>query len=71
MDSVGREVNGRVHGKGQELLHANGGRFDINQLFFVDDTALVADSQEKLCSLVSEFGRVCEVKKCMWVRVKL
>ena len=32
---------------------ANGGRFEINQLLFADDTALVADS-EKLCRLVSE-----------------
>ena len=25
---------------------ANGGRFEINQLLFADDTALVADSEE-------------------------
>ena len=25
------------------------GRFEINQLLFTDDTALVADSEEKLC----------------------
>ena len=47
-------------GKGLELLSVNGGRFEINQLLFADDTALVADSEEKLCRLVSEFGRVCE-----------
>ena len=41
---------------------ANCGRFEINQLVFEDDTALVADS-EKLCRLVSEFGRVCERRK--------
>ena len=46
-------------GKGLELLIANGDRFEINQLLFADDTALVADSKEKLCILVSEFGRVC------------
>ena len=46
-----------------ELLSANGGRFEINQLLFADDTALVADSEEKLCRLVSEFGRVCERRK--------
>ena len=28
-----------------------------------DDTALVADKEEKLCGLVSEFGRVCERRK--------
>ena len=50
-------------GKELELLSANGGRFEINQLLFADDTALVADSEEKLCRLVSEFGRVCERRK--------
>ena len=50
-------------GKGLELLSANGGRFEINQLLFADDTALVADSEEKLCRLVSEFDRVCERRK--------
>ena len=43
-----------------ELLSAIGGRFEINQLLFADDAALVADSVEKLCRLVSELSRVCE-----------
>ena len=47
-------------GKGLELLSANGSRFEINQLLFADDTALVADSEDKLCRLVSEFGRIWE-----------
>ena len=51
MDGVIREVNLRVIGKGLELLSANGGRFEINQLLFADDTALVADSEEKLCTI--------------------
>ena len=42
---------------------SRGGRFEINQLLFADDTALVADSEEKLGRLVSEFGRVCERRK--------
>ena len=63
MDGVVREVNVSVLGKVVELLSANGGRFEINQLLFADDTALVADSEEKLCILVSEFGRVCERRK--------
>ena len=50
-------------GKVLALLSANGGRFRINRLLFADDTALVADSEEKLCRLVSEFGRVCERRK--------
>ena len=45
------------------MLSANGGRFEINQLLFAVDTALVADSEEKLCRLVSEFGRVCGRRK--------
>ena len=68
MDGVVREVNVRVLGKGLKLLSANGGRFEINQLLFADDAALVADSEEKLCRLVSEFGRVSERRK---LRVKV
>ena len=56
-------MNVRVLGKGLELLSANGGRFEINQLLFADDTSLVADSEEKLCRLVSEFGRVFQRRK--------
>ena len=63
MDGVVREENVRVLGKGLELLSADGGRFEINQLVFADDTALVADSEEKLDRLVSELGRVCERRK--------
>ena len=62
MDGVVREVNVRVLGKGLELLSANGGRFEKKQMLFANDTELVADS-EKLCRLVSEFGRVCERRK--------
>ena len=62
MDGKVREVNVRVLAKGLELLSADGGRFEINQLLFADDPALVADS-EKLCRLVIEFGRVCERRK--------
>ena len=48
MDGVVRDLNVRVLGKGLELLNANGGRFEINQLLFADDTALVADTEDKL-----------------------
>ena len=60
MDGVVQEVNLRVLGKGLKLLSANGSGFEINQLLLADDTALVADSEEKLCRLVNEFGRICE-----------
>ena len=62
MDGVVREVNIRVLRKLLELPSANGGRFETNQLLFADNTALVADS-EKLCRLVSVFGRACERRK--------
>ena len=44
MDGVVREVKVRVLGKELELLSANGTRFEINQLLFANNTALVADS---------------------------
>ena len=34
MDGVVREVNAGVLGRGLEQLRANGGRFEINQLFY-------------------------------------
>ena len=40
-----RDVNVMVLGKGLELLSVNGGRFEINQLLFADDAALVAESE--------------------------
>ena len=61
MAGVVREVSVRVLEKGLDRrLSANCGRFEINQLLYADDTALVAESEEKLCRLVSEFGRVSE-----------
>ena len=56
-------MNARVLGKGLELLSVNDGRFEINQLLFADDPALVADSEQTLCRLVTEFGRVCKRRK--------
>ena len=35
--------------KGLELLSVNCRMFEINPLLFADDTALMADSEEKLC----------------------
>ena len=70
MDGVVLEVNVRVLGKGLELLSTNGGRFEINQLLFADDAALVADSEEKLLLLsllilivLSEHARSPEEKQ--------
>ena len=56
-------VNARVLGKMLELLSVNDCRCEIPQLLFADDTALVAVSEQKLCRLVTECGRVCERRK--------
>ena len=48
-----REVNAMVLGKGLDLQRVNGSRFQLNQLSFADDSALMAGSEEKLCRLVS------------------
>ena len=39
---VVQEVNARVFEIGLELLSVNDSRFEINQLLFADDTALLA-----------------------------
>ena len=68
MNGVVLEENTRMFGKGLELLRANCGRFEINQLthsqthargLLADDTAPVAYSEEKLCRLVRAFCRLC------------
>ena len=63
IDGVVREVNARVLGRGLKLLDGNDRDWEMNQLLFADDTVVVADSEEKLCQLVTEFGRVCERRK--------
>ena len=35
----------------------------MSQLLFAEDTALLADFEEKMKRLVTEFGRVCEKRK--------
>ena len=35
----------------------------VNHVLFADDTALVADSEEVLQQLVTEFSRVCDGRK--------
>ena len=58
-----REGHVGVLGRGLELLRSNGGWLKINQLLFASDTALEAVSEQKLCRLVSEFGRACKRRK--------
>ena len=63
IDGVVREVNARAPGRGLKLVHGNDNEWELNQLLFADDTVVVADSERKLCQLVTEFGRVCERRK--------
>ena len=63
IDGVVREVNARVLGRGLKLVDGNDNECELNQLLFADDTVVVADSERKLCQLVTEFGRVCERRK--------
>ena len=60
MDGVGREVTIRV-GESRLALNEDNGEQNwvINQVLFANNTALVADSEEGLQQLVTEFGRVC------------
>ena len=37
--------------------------WELNQLMFADDTVVVADSERKLCQLVTEFRSMCERRK--------
>ena len=57
MNDVVGEVNARVLGKWLKLLCANSGRYEINQFSFAYDSALVADSMEKLLLFLSESVR--------------
>ena len=63
IDGVVREVNARVLGRRLKLVDGDDSEWELNQLQFADDTAVVADSERKLCQLVTEFGRVCERRK--------
>ena len=63
IDGMVREVNARVLGRGLKLVDGNDNEWELNQLLFADDAVVVADSERKLCQLVTEFGRVCERRK--------
>ena len=61
MDGVIREVNVMVFGKGLELLSANGGRFELNQLLFVDVN--VGKSKVMRCSRYGNGDRMHVILK--------
>ncbi len=58
MDGVVREVNARVLRRGLSLISADGREWNLSQLLFANDTALVADSEGRLRQLVEAFRRV-------------
>ncbi len=58
VDGAAREINVRMLSRGLNLVSANGREWNLYQLLFADDTALVAASEERLRELVGKFGRV-------------
>ena len=50
-------------GRGLKLIDGNDNEWELNQLLFADDTVVMADSERKLCQLVTEHGRACERRK--------
>ena len=63
MDGVVREVYARAERYGVSLMEVHGQGWELCQILLADDTALAADSQDKLQELVEEFSRVCERRK--------
>ena len=68
MDGVVREVDARMLGRGVRLRNGmerdmKGCEWQLNQILYADDTALVADDERKLQMLVTEFERVCKARK--------
>ncbi len=62
-DDFVREVDTRMLGRGLSLVNADGRQWNLSHVLFVDDTALVADSEGRLRQLVEEFGSVCKRRK--------
>ena len=65
MDGVVREVYARAERNGVNLVGVDGqGQgWELYQVLFADDIALVADLEDKLQKLVEKFGRVAYVKE--------
>ena len=55
MDGVVREVKDNTEGIGIKLVNKNGVEWIMSQLLYVDDTTLVAESEENLQYLVNQF----------------
>ena len=63
MDGVARVVYARADEDGVNLVGMNGRRWELCQVLSAGNTALTADSEDKLQKLVEEFGRVWERRK--------
>jgi hypothetical protein len=56
-------VRGKCNEAGSSTESDSGGEWQMNQILYADDTALIADKEYKLQKLVSKFGRVSERRK--------
>ena len=63
IDGVVRDAKSRVRNRGLKLLDGSRNNWEVNQLLYANDTVVVSDSEERLCQLVTEFGRVCDRSK--------
>ena len=60
-DRVVRQVNGKEMGRGVKLRDENGGRWEIKEVLYPDDTILVAETREHLQHIVNEFEKACDI----------
>jgi hypothetical protein len=63
IDGVVREVNYTLMEKEVASVSDNGREWQLNHILYADGTALLTDKESKLQSLVTEFGKVCEMRK--------
>lgn len=57
-----REVNTKVHSSGFKL-NRYVGEWELSQLLFTDEKALIKDKEVKVRYLVTKFDRICYQKK--------
>src|SRR5256885_6588068 len=62
MDGLVREMMRRVGGSGATVTNEKKEEWEVNVILFADNTALVADTEEGLQKMATEFGRACEQK---------
>ncbi len=58
-------------GRALSLVNVDGREWNLSQLLFAGDMALVADSDGSLKQLIEEFGRVCKRRKLRIMRVRV